>query len=51
MGSPTSRLLRLLEALQARPVATGAELADRLAVDPRTVRRYVLALQDLGIPV
>jgi predicted DNA-binding transcriptional regulator YafY len=51
MASPTSRLLGLLEALQARPVATGAELADRLGVDPRTVRRYVLALQDLGIPV
>ena len=51
LGSPTSRLLALLEALQARPVATGAELADRLGVDRRTVRRYVLALQDLGIPV
>ena len=51
MASPTSRLLELLEALQSRPVATGAELADRLDVDARTVRRYVVALQDLGIPV
>lgn len=51
MASPTSRLLELLEALQSRPVATGAELADRLGVDARTVRRYVIALQDLGIPV
>ena len=51
MASPTSRLLELLEALQSRPVATGAELADRLGVDTRTVRRYVVALQDLGIPV
>ena len=51
MGSPTSRLLALLEALQARPVVTGSELADRLGVDARTVRRYVVALQDLGIPV
>ena len=51
MASPTSRLLELLEALQSRPVATGAELADRLGVDARTVRRYVVALQDLGIPV
>ena len=51
MASPTSRLLELLEALQSRPVATGAELADQLGVDARTVRRYVVALQDLGIPV
>ena len=51
MASPTSRLLELLEALQSRPVATGAELAGRLGVDARTVRRYVVALQDLGIPV
>ena len=51
MASPTSRLLELLEALQSRPVATGTELADRLGVDARTVRRYVVALQDLGIPV
>ena len=51
MGSPTSRLLALLEALQAQPVATGGELAARLGVDTRTVRRYVVALQDLGIPV
>ncbi|HXV33348.1 MAG TPA: YafY family protein [Gaiellaceae bacterium] len=51
MGSPTSRLLALLEALQARPAVTGPELAERLGVDARTVRRYVVALQELGIPV
>jgi predicted DNA-binding transcriptional regulator YafY len=49
--APTSRLLELLEALQARPLTTGRELADRLGVDRRTVRRYVAALQELGIPV
>jgi predicted DNA-binding transcriptional regulator YafY len=51
MSTPTSRLLAVLEALQARPVSTGAELAAELGVDARTVRRYVIALQDLGIPV
>ncbi len=51
MLAPTSRLLELLELLQARPLITGRELAERLAVDARTVRRYVAALQDLGIPV
>ncbi len=51
MGSPTSRLLALLESLQAQPVATGRELADRLGIDVRTLRRYIAALQELGIPV
>jgi predicted DNA-binding transcriptional regulator YafY len=51
MLAPTSRLLELLELLQARPLITGRELAQRLAVDTRTVRRYVAALQELGIPV
>ena len=51
MASPTSRLLELLELLQARPLTTGREIADRLGIDPRTVRRYVGVLQELGIPV
>ena len=48
---PTTRVLALLELLQARPGLRGAELADRLTVDERTVRRYVAALVELGIPV
>ena len=51
MPSPTSRLLDLLELLQSRPLTTGRELCDRLGVDPRTVRRYVSALEELGVPV
>jgi predicted DNA-binding transcriptional regulator YafY len=51
MPSPTSRLLELLELLQGRPMVTGSELAERLAVDRRTVRRDVATLQRLGIPV
>jgi predicted DNA-binding transcriptional regulator YafY len=51
MPSPTSRLLQLLELLQAQPLVTGRELADRLAVDRRTVRRDLATLQRLGIPV
>ncbi len=51
MQTPTSRLLELLEVLQTRPLTTGREIADRLAIDRRTVRRYITALQDLGIPV
>ena len=51
MLATTARLLELLEMLQERPVTTGGEIAGRLAVDRRTVRRYVAALQALGIPV
>lgn len=51
MNRPTGRVLRLLELLQSGGVRTSAELAERLDVDPRTVRRYVEHLLDLGIPV
>ena len=51
MLAPTARLLELLELLQGRPLTTGREIADRLGIDARTVRRYIAALQDLGIPV
>ena len=51
MQTPTARLLELLELLQTRPLTTGGEIADRLEIDRRTVRRYVAALQELGIPV
>lgn len=51
MGTPTSRLLELLELLQAKPLVTGRELGDRLGIDRRTVRRDVATLQRLGIPV
>jgi predicted DNA-binding transcriptional regulator YafY len=43
-------VLTLLELLQARKM-TGAELARKLELDGRTVRRYILTLQDMGIPV
>jgi predicted DNA-binding transcriptional regulator YafY len=51
MSHPTTRVLTVLELLQSRSRMSGAELADRLDVDPRTVRRYVSTLQDLGVPV
>jgi predicted DNA-binding transcriptional regulator YafY len=51
MYHPTTRVLTVLELLQARSRMSGAELAERLEVDPRTVRRYVTMLQDLGVPV
>lgn len=51
MYQPTTRLLTVLELLQARGTVTGPELAAVLEVDIRSVRRYILSLQDLGIPV
>lgn len=48
---PTARVLRLLDLLQSRPVWSGPELADRLGVTTRSVRRDVERLRDLGYPV
>lgn len=51
MYSPVERLLTVLNLLQARASITAAELAERLEVNARSVRRYITMLQDLGIPV
>jgi predicted DNA-binding transcriptional regulator YafY len=51
MSHPTVRLLTMLELLQAHHRITGAELAERLEIDPRTVRRYIAMLQEWGIPI
>ncbi|GAA2732549.1 YafY family protein [Actinocorallia aurantiaca] len=51
MSHPTTRVLAMLELLQAHHRLGGAELAERLGVDERTVRRYARRLDDLGIPV
>ena len=51
MAKPTAQVLTLLELLQSGGVRTTAELADRLRVDERTVRRYVDHLIDLDVPV
>lgn len=49
--STTERVLALLGLLQQRRVWTGPELADRLGVTSRTVRRDVGRLRALGYPV
>jgi len=45
------RLLTLLELLQVRREMGGAEIAQRLEVTPRTIRRYIRGLQEMGIPI
>ncbi len=51
MATPTTRVLALLELLQSGQRLNGAELARRLGVDRRSVRRYVVQLQAMGVPV
>ncbi|MEU5810553.1 YafY family protein [Streptomyces sp. NPDC047718] len=51
MLETSARLLRLLSLLQAHREWTGADLAERLGVTPRTVRRDVERLRELGYPV
>jgi predicted DNA-binding transcriptional regulator YafY len=46
-----TRVLALLEVLQDRGLVPAAELAERLEVEPRSVRRYVTAVRDMGIPI
>lgn len=51
MADPTARTLRLLSLLQRRRYWPGAELADRLGVSDRTLRRDVDRLRELGYTV
>jgi predicted DNA-binding transcriptional regulator YafY len=51
MADTTARVLHLLGLLQSRTLWTGAELAERLGVTARCVRRDVERLRELGYPV
>lgn len=50
-NDPTGRALQLLSLLQTHRLWRGAELAERLAVTERTVRRDVDRLRELGYPI
>src|SRR6266851_2217327 len=51
MANTSSRTLRLLSLLQTHRFWPGDELADRLEVSPRTLRRDIDRLRELGYPV
>ncbi len=51
MYHPTTRLLTILELLQSRGEMSGEELAEVLEVEKRSIRRYIMMLRDMGIPV
>jgi predicted DNA-binding transcriptional regulator YafY len=51
MSYSTTRVLAVLELLEAHGRMRGEDLAERLEVDARTIRRYVMTLRDRGIPI
>ena len=51
MKRPTTRVLAVLELLQAHGRISGSALAARIGVDGRTLRRYIAMLEELGIPI
>ena len=51
MSKPTTRVLAVLELLQANVILNGPELALRVGVDGRTVRRYIEHLIEMGVPI
>ena len=51
MSYSTARVLAVLELLEAHGRMRGEALAERLEVDVRTIRRYIMTLRDRGIPV
>src|SRR5690349_11853578 len=51
MYNPTMRLLTILELLQSRAEVSAPELAEKLEVEERSIRRYIMMLRDMGIPI
>lgn len=51
MYHPTTRVLAVLELLQAHGRMSGTELARRVQVDGRTLRRYIARLEEIGVPI
>jgi predicted DNA-binding transcriptional regulator YafY len=51
MTLPTTRVLAVLELLQGHGRMSGTELAARVGVDVRTLRRYIVMLETMGVPI
>ncbi|MES2318941.1 MAG: YafY family protein [Pseudomonadota bacterium] len=51
MYHPTTRVLAVLELLQTHGRLSGADMSARLAVDARTLRRYIVTLESIGVPI
>ena len=51
MLKTSARLLRLLSVLQSRRHWSGSDLSERVGVDPRTIRRDIDRLRELGYAI
>ncbi|GGP27918.1 helix-turn-helix transcriptional regulator [Silvimonas amylolytica] len=51
MAHSSQRLLAMLEVLQTQGLVSGSELARRLEIDVRTLRRDIARLEEMGIPI
>lgn len=51
MLTASARLLSLLSLLQSRPHWSGSALAERMDIHPRTLRRDIDRLRQLGYPI
>jgi predicted DNA-binding transcriptional regulator YafY len=51
MEKPLQRVLSALELLQSHASLSGAQLAELVGVDRRTVRRYIVELENFGVPI
>ena len=51
MSTAATRLLSLILLLQSKPQWKAAELATELSVSERTIHRYIVMLEDMGIPI
>lgn len=51
MEKPLQRVLAVLELLQSHTALSGAQIASRVGVERRTVRRYIVELERFGVPI
>jgi predicted DNA-binding transcriptional regulator YafY len=51
MSKPAIKALTILEMLQSQRQISGADMAERLGIDRRSLRRYIAMLEELGIPI
>lgn len=51
MAQAATRVLAVLELLQTHRQLSGAALAERLGLDRRTLRRYFVTLEEIGVPI